>query len=234
MLSGQSLIRAAELRAVGTEYARYAAAANSFSDKYFALPGDMTNATQFWGVANATPATCRTTVGTGTQTCDGNGDGAAVNALSPGTIVDEEYRFWQHLANAGLIEGSYTGVDTGSFVSTNLNSPQSKLRPALWFTFGWKTVSGAYNLFDGDYGDAFAVGLNSSAWVEAAILKPEEMWNIDTKLDDGKPATGNVVIAVTDITSNNCTNSTASSNLTATYTLTYTSAACAAVFRNAY
>lgn len=36
ILAGQSLIRAAELRAVSTEYSRYATAVQSFRDKYFA------------------------------------------------------------------------------------------------------------------------------------------------------------------------------------------------------
>lgn len=39
ILAGQSLIRAAELRAVSTEYSRYITATQSFRDKYFAVPG---------------------------------------------------------------------------------------------------------------------------------------------------------------------------------------------------
>src|ERR1700712_5143764 len=47
VLSGQSLIRAAELRSVTTEYQRYTTAVGTFRDKYFALPGDMNNAASF-------------------------------------------------------------------------------------------------------------------------------------------------------------------------------------------
>ncbi len=234
ILAGQSLIRAAQLRAVATEYSRYTAAARSFRDKYFALPGDMPNATAFWGVANATPATCRTTVGTGTQTCDGNGDGRVENVGFIGAVVDEDYRFWQHLANAGLIEGNYTGVDTGSFVSTTLNSPPSKLSGALWFTFGWGIATGG-GIYDGDYGNAFAIGAPATnAWVSGPIFKPEEAWNIDTKMDDGMPAIGGVVTMVSNITSNTCNNSTASNSFTATYTLSNTSLSCALIFRRSY
>ena len=109
ILSGQSLIRAAELRSFTTEYSKYVAAVNSFKDKYFQLPGDMPNATSFWGAAHATPATCLTTVGTGSQTCNGDGNGSISNAAAA-SQYGEEYTFWQHLANAGLIEGSYTGI----------------------------------------------------------------------------------------------------------------------------
>src|SRR3569833_319215 len=59
--TGQSLIRAAELRSVTTQYQRFLTAVQTFRDKYFALPGDMTNAHSYWGIAIATPATCVTT-----------------------------------------------------------------------------------------------------------------------------------------------------------------------------
>ena len=71
VLSGQSLIRAAELRSITAQQQRFVTSINAFRDKYFALPGDMTNAQSFWGVANATPSTCYSTAGTGTQTCNG-------------------------------------------------------------------------------------------------------------------------------------------------------------------
>ncbi|MBY6117485.1 prepilin-type N-terminal cleavage/methylation domain-containing protein [Mameliella alba] len=50
VLTGQNLIRAAELRSVMTEFKTYQTAVMTFRDKYFALPRDMTNATDFfWG-----------------------------------------------------------------------------------------------------------------------------------------------------------------------------------------
>jgi len=45
-LTGQSLIHAAELRSVVKDYEKYKTAMHVFEDKYFALPGDMTNATE--------------------------------------------------------------------------------------------------------------------------------------------------------------------------------------------
>jgi prepilin-type N-terminal cleavage/methylation domain-containing protein len=50
VLAGQSLIRAAQLRAVTAQVGQYAAASKTFRDKYFALPGDLPNATSFWPV----------------------------------------------------------------------------------------------------------------------------------------------------------------------------------------
>ncbi len=78
ILSGQNLIRAAELRAVTTEFSAYQTAVMTFKDKYFALPGDMRNATDFWGSAGGSGVIgdgCEAGTPTGTQTCNGNGDG---------------------------------------------------------------------------------------------------------------------------------------------------------------
>ena len=105
ILGGQSLIRAAELRALTTEYQRYFAAVSTFRDKYFALAGDMTNATSFWGKDTTSTAQCTSDSGTGGTpgTCNGNGDGWI------GTDLRENYRAWQQLSLAGLIEGNYVG-----------------------------------------------------------------------------------------------------------------------------
>ena len=48
ILSGQSLIRASELRSVTTEYQTYVTSLGTFRDRYFALPGDLSNAASFW------------------------------------------------------------------------------------------------------------------------------------------------------------------------------------------
>lgn len=230
VLTGQSLIRAAELRSITTQYNNYITAINSFKDKYFALPGDIANAQSYWGIAHATPATCVTTVGTGTQTCNGNGDGI-IDSNAAGS--NEAYRFWQHLANAGLIEGNYSGVAAGASYSSNAtNSPAGKMGGTLWFSWYWFT-NPAPTMFDGEYGNSFAFGgYVAGDWPHADILKPEELWNIDTKMDDGKPATGRV--KAIGATMANCTNTSSSSTLTADYLLTNTAKACFMVFPKAY
>jgi prepilin-type N-terminal cleavage/methylation domain-containing protein len=127
VITGQSLIRAAALRAVTVEFAQYQSAVLQFRDRYRALPGDMPNATLFWGAAHSNPTTCKTTIGTGTQTCNGDGDGTVGGN-------DERWRFWQHLANSGLISGEYTGVGHGAneISVLDLNIPRSRLNNAGW------------------------------------------------------------------------------------------------------
>ena len=205
ILTGQSLIHASQLRKVTADIRSYQTAVDSFKEKYFALPGDMTNATAFWGLAGGTGAadgsdtTCYSTVGSGTATCNGNGDGL-ING-TPG----EEGRSWQHLANAGLISGSYPGTyykgtitatDVPSLAISNgfvvLNNgwsvgPNSATYQPMGNTATYLTI-GALPLK--------ALGPNKTP---GALLTTEDAWNIDTKLDDGLPQTGSVTAGKTSI-----------------------------------
>ncbi len=198
ILAGQSLIRAAELRSVSSEYSRYATAVGAFRDKYFQIPGDMSNAISFWNAAHATPVTCGITTTNDARTCNGNGDGLIDLYDGTSRLSNEYFRFWQHLANAGLIEGQYSGIEgsSGNIAHgvAGLNVPRSKLSNAIWYARDMGNRSGHSELFDGSYGNSLLFGGQSTVGQPAvAALKPEEAWNIDTKMDDGKPATGQVV-----------------------------------------
>ncbi len=202
ILTGQNLIRNAELRSVTTEIQRYQAAVYTFRDKYMALPGDMTNATDFWGTdPDGCPGDESDTSMT-EATCNGNGDGKIhwyINATTGG----ESHRFWQHLANAGLIEGSFTGTQSGGScgggipgscnVTLGVNAPASRLSSAGWsISHLGDVASGHGYYFESNYGNVLFFGAVSN-WTTAAVLEPEEAWNIDKKVDDGKPGTGKVL-----------------------------------------
>jgi prepilin-type N-terminal cleavage/methylation domain-containing protein len=78
ILVGKDMIRAAELRSITSEKDQIQTAVNLFKNKYLGLPGDLSNATDFWGTMPT--GTCSNTAagasgGTGTQTCNGDGDG---------------------------------------------------------------------------------------------------------------------------------------------------------------
>ena len=231
ILAGQSLIRAAELRSVAAQYSSYSAALKSFNDKYFSIPGDMANATAFWGAADGSTGTttpCRTTVGVGTATCNGDGN----RSMSVPLWSSESYRFWQHLANAGLIEGSYTGVDVTSFASTSLNSPVGKVGNSLWYAQSWQTYNGDSTFYNGDYGNSLQIGgFTSAFWPNTPLFKPEEAWNIDTKMDDGGPGTGK--LSTFRIWAGTCS-TTGSTAGAGAYNLTNNSPACFLVFKRSY
>ena len=193
IMAGQSLIRASQLRGVVSEFNAYHTAVLTFKQKYFALPGDMNNATDFWGAAHPDPITCRTSVGTGTQTCNGNGSGLIADAEP--NEYGENFMFWQHLANAGLISGNYTGIagPGGDEDSNYDNSPVSKVDEVLWYIEYFSDKLGSWEEFDGTYGNGFLLGRIDPGWKpDGKFLNPKEAWNIDKKIDDGIPAIGRV------------------------------------------
>lgn len=135
ILAGQSLIRAAELRSVSTEYARITTSLHAFRDRYFAIPGDFREATRFWQRMTTTGCTSNSSAALNASgACDGDGNGM----LNNGTAVSapsEPYQLWRHLALAGLIEGSFTGTSGPSgnhhgVIGTNV--PASKIGGAGW------------------------------------------------------------------------------------------------------
>jgi prepilin-type N-terminal cleavage/methylation domain-containing protein len=225
ILSGQSLIRAAELRSTTTQYQGYAAAVQTFRDKYFAAPGDMANADKFWGYLNGSSANCGPAVATVTSgTCNGDGNGI-MNPAGAASISTEYYQFWRHMALAGLLEGSYTGTSgPGGFADSIIgtNVPAARISSGYWLIYSWPALVGNGSLFDGNYNNALTLYGATSG-----IMKPEEVWNIDTKIDDGKPGTGKLLVYFWAT----CTTASASDqNSTAAYLLSSSSIACGLTF----
>jgi hypothetical protein len=104
---------------------------------------------------------------------------------------NEQFRFWQHLANAGLIEGSYSGIEGASgqrdAVVFGINAPQSKMGNAGWGARHWASMPFITNRQAMNFGAMVANNYNSGG-----VLTPTEAWNVEKKVDDGSPATGNV------------------------------------------
>lgn len=193
ILAGQSLIRAAELRSVSTSFANYRAAIYSFRDKYFALPGDMTNATSFWTSAGGTGANaaCFAAQSTTTATCNGDGDGEIADAAGDGYI--ERFMAWKHLANAGMVEGSYTGKSAGAantYVPTlGGNVPQGRISSTFYDLI--YMIPQSYT-FPATKLNRNTISIYGYSGTMGGAIAPEEAWNVDTKLDDGSPVTGSL------------------------------------------
>lgn len=232
VLSGQSLIRAAELRSVAADFSRYHAAIRSFQDKYFAIPGDMTNATAFWGFAAGTvgnDAACFNASQTGQGTCNGTGNGDLVGATaSANNPQGETFHAWKQLANAGLIEGSYTGFPKTSGAynpDLGVNVPRGRLSNSGYFL--WTGANGYVdvNWYPSKAGTIIFFGSPTGGLTDGPALKPEEAWNLDTKLDDGKAGLGSVrTYKMGSTATPNCTDGTDPN--TSNYRLSFTSVAC--------
>jgi len=205
VMAGQSLIRNSELRSVTTDSSRYLTAVYAFKEKYAGLPGDMEDATRYWGAVDADFDNCAghqsATFVAGT--CNGDGSGFIADGNTLGDVRlqwYEAYRAWQQLALGGYIEGSFIGnsVDTWRdqhHVFPGLNTPASKVGKAAAWTF--RSMARAY----GGNGDWFPMPAtnyltigNADVTMEGIgpVLTPEEAWNIDSKTDDGKPGKGKI------------------------------------------
>lgn len=218
ILAGQSLIRAAELRAAVTEYHRYATAVMSFRQKYFMLPGDINNATRFWTAAATCPPTYAAPL-TGNATCNGTGNGFVGE-----TTGDRYERFlvWHHLTNAGLVEGNYTGAtgpDGSKDSVQGVNIPSSRVSQGAWSFYN---ASSSYNILSDNHAFFFGKDQAGNFMNDDPVITPEEAWNMDTKLDDGKPNTGMVIGRP--ITT--CANSSDPNDASATYLLSSTGITC--------
>lgn len=221
ILGGQSLIEAAELRAISTEYDAWQTATNVFVDKYMEIPGDMRMADEFWpGVVS------------------GNGNGR-ISIPSGANQTGDSFTFWQHLAKAGLIAGEYTGVaggDSNMHSMLGVNVPKSKYSNAGWTARHCYTGDDCGNGtadYEVPYGNHFTFGSAVDYDTDQPVLTPEEAWNVDTKLDDGQPAKGKVIALFwNDACAAADDGSSSVTDLEASYRLSDGSVECALVFRD--
>jgi len=186
----------------------------------------MNNATQFWGIAAGTgsDATCGAFSSTTAATCNGNG-------IIDDADILESLRFWQHLANAGMIEGSYPGTNVAGVI----NSQPSKISNNFWYVYSRKFTPGGPMLF-GDPGVYFDVDYGNYMRIAAlnanTFTIPEDVYHIDMKFDDGKPGSGSI-ITIGNRFLNSCTTTSSSYVYTADYLMAGTTT-CGLIFRQAF
>lgn len=231
IMVGTRMLRNAELNTIATDYNKYNQAVSNFRTQYKAIPGDFVDATEYWGTAHATAATCVTTASTATETCNGNGDWA-IN-VSSGS--NERFRFWQHLVNAGYITGRFSGVaaSTNDNSTTSANAPASRLTNSVWYAANWgnSTPASAFTL---TYNNLLELGgLVSNADPSGGIITPGDMYSIDRKIDDAMPGQGTLV-ARNIAGCTNASGGTPETDVTTGYKLSSTTTACALVFRQLF
>jgi len=234
ILTGQSLIRAAELRSVVTDFQRFQAAIKSFRDKYQATPGDMQTATRFWGDNNTICPDAAVTNGS-PGTCNGDGDGQIDEAVIAGT-TSESLQFWNQLQLAGLLEGNFSGVvPVANSLIPGTDLPASKLANGGWSVNHIGAGGGPSN-YAVPFGNSLLIGATTPTYVPwSRLLRPEEAWNIDAKVDDGKPARG---LAIARFWNDLCAaaddGTHANNDYAASYKLSDNTAQCALYFRELF
>jgi len=165
IVGGKSLIRSAELQTISSDLARFRTSLNTFQDQYDALPGDMRNAQDYWGVGAY------------------NGD-----ANNRWDDINEIIGSWHQMSLAGTIDESYSGnIPNGKLVA-GFNVPKSDLKSGA-FTVWYD----ADEFPGGDYNHIRLGAFNNTAYYSAGIVKAAEAKSIDKKIDDGKSNEGKVV-----------------------------------------
>jgi prepilin-type N-terminal cleavage/methylation domain-containing protein len=231
IMTGKNLIRASELRSVAADAGRYRTAVELFREQYASLPGDMYDATSYWGTMSS--GTCpNATGGVGTETCNGNGDGVLSGASAAGR-AGERFTFWQHLANAGIIEGGYPGLAGpagGEDVEVGKNTPGSKLGLAGWSVVYFLDRTGPTAVhFAGKYGNVIVFGMaTDDDFTDNPAITGAEMKRIDDKIDDGTPGQGRMVSFNNSFRSGCVTSNDA---VSAIYVMTSKTIACSMILR---
>lgn len=185
VLATQSYLRTASLTTTFNEGKYYLTAIQQFQKMYDGqLPGDMSNATSYWGDGGGCPGTIAS------GTCNGDGDGQIT------VLTQEMFLVFHHLKLANLIKGNYTGLagPAGSIdgiIGTNL--------PVLTAT-GVSLYANSLGIFtsnspfySGNYGPfTLLLGkiVSSNSMPSGGFMSPQEAYEMDSKFDNGAPATG--------------------------------------------
>lgn len=179
VISGDVLIKQAQFRSVISEVNKYKLAVNSFRLQYDGLPGDITNAYDYWGVAEG----CTDTdVNAGSGGCNGNGD----KAFGDSTVLNgdgEQYRAFQHLSLAGAVEEQFSGTHTNNQAILGTNLPEMPYPGMGLVTFSYNSTANFFSIG--------AVEANRALY--AGILTAPDAYSIDIKIDDGLPDKGRVL-----------------------------------------
>ena len=180
IIAGKALIQGSEVKNLARQALSIQTAFLSFRDQYGYLPGDYPKAVSLWGTDtygcpsnnNQTPRK---------TTCNGDGDGKLNTA--------ESFHAWQHLADAGLISGSFTGENNDSTGSGSylpgVNMPATKRANVGIHVIYWNLSPLAGNLM--------MIGGKSSGGIltsSNAALTTQEAYLLDQKYDDSLPQTG--------------------------------------------
>ncbi len=206
VLTGRELIKSAALKKDVNFVEQTRSMAMAFRDKYFQLPGDMNNASQFWGLI----ADCTTNTGVYDQVCNGNGDGRVMTYNSGVANGDqlELAEFYHHLSRAGLLNKRVSYLENGSAWPIWYLPGSAAFANSYFFVF-WAGDNGYLAGSWGAWGTAISglrnrqkhyIGItadskfpNGSATNYGTAAPTEEVYALDVKYDDGLPMQGKIL-----------------------------------------
>lgn len=198
VVGGQSLVRSAEVQSVIKDYTKYTTAAKAFKLEYDSLPGDFSEAEDYWGAGNTN-----------------NGDNnRKVNYGNEMTL------FWQHMSLAEIIPGEFQDTHCTGSVNPGTCSAYADFSSSVgWFAAHNENSNFSTGGTCGKGAGASTAYSNYASSMEYMLvlvkdtpcstflkgpLAPKEVKKIDKKIDDGEAERG---IFIVPDDSNNCVNS---------------------------
>jgi prepilin-type N-terminal cleavage/methylation domain-containing protein len=162
IVGGQSLIHTAKLNKIITKIEEYRIAINNFDMQYDALPGDFSEATDYWPDCEAG----------GSGNCQGDGNGTWLDAY-------EAVRMWQHLSLAELVPQSYSGK-WGSGGGADISYPSANFNNGVYFPRIYYYAPGNW----------MTLATGKSGSIQGEVMTPVDAHAIDKKTDDGDAGEG--------------------------------------------
>lgn len=204
VMVGRDLIKTSEIHAQIKQIEEFKIAINVFKSKYAYLPGDMTPAQASQLGFFTFTGTYAGTICNATDNAYGNNDGN-INFQSEG------YVFWSHLSNANMLAGSYGGAagnllisDTSSCAAFSAGNPI--VTPATASDFNKflptsKLNNGSVFMYSNLMFAPFNVPIFSNTKKNYSLIiydmvasndlfSAYELYQIDSKIDDGLPSEG--------------------------------------------
>ena len=190
ILTGQSMIQAAQVRAQITQIDKYNTAVNTFRSKYNGLPGDLANPVNFFPALTA--AVCTGATG------QANGNGLIE---SSGTdiqgIAGESTVFWYELFQANLIADNMTNAtcSAAAALTLNVSTPAAKLGGGNYVSVANQTGLNYWAVFGNGAATTTAAATSDLASAMSGNLSPNQAFQLDSKVDDGDAPTTGIVQA---------------------------------------
>ncbi|MBL8639480.1 MAG: prepilin-type N-terminal cleavage/methylation domain-containing protein [Alphaproteobacteria bacterium] len=193
ILKGQELIGNARVSSTVAQVKAIETGIGTFRDKYAALPGDIRNVAA--RLPNCAAGACATDPATGA-----GGDGQLANTgnvFDPGLAVSgttEAGLAFIHMAAAGMI-GGVNPTTASTAMGLGTSNPTTPLGGGWVIGTSNGTATGMLlttGLTSGVYvASSPALGSNIPT-ANAQVMPPVQAGNIDRKIDDGRPNTGDV------------------------------------------
>jgi prepilin-type N-terminal cleavage/methylation domain-containing protein len=184
ILQGQALIRQARLASFMSSIQQYKSAVHIFKGKFDSYPGDTAKATTFFGSTSPTGA-------------------AILNGVQNNVIQNnnERYQAWLHLALAKLIKQGqgFTGVSgpggaNHSIPDTNVPRFLDNAGVTFYDASVFTPTACDNNWYCRKYGNVLMFGNVAANYLTyLPVFTPAEAFQIDTKIDDGRPASGHYI-----------------------------------------